>query len=115
MRFGVSATRKVSGWGIGLLICSAALQAAPAPDAAALFKQNCLMCHRADGKGFPALKTPDFTDAKWHAAHPDKELIEVIKNGKKGTPMPAFAGKLSDDEIQALVSYIRTFDSSKKK
>jgi cbb3-type cytochrome c oxidase subunit III len=115
MRFGESVIYKVLGLGITLLISSAALQAAPPPDAAALFNKNCSICHRTDGKGFPALKTPDFTDGKWQAAHPDKELMEVIKNGKKGTPMPAFDGKLNDEEIKALVTYIRAFDSSKKK
>jgi mono/diheme cytochrome c family protein len=29
--------------------------------------------------------------------------------------MPAFADKLKDDEIEAVVKFIRTFDSSKKK
>jgi mono/diheme cytochrome c family protein len=29
--------------------------------------------------------------------------------------MPAFADKLNDDEIQAVIKFIRTFDSSKKK
>jgi mono/diheme cytochrome c family protein len=73
------------------------------------------MCHRTDGKGFPAIKTPDFTDPKWQASQKDKDLADVIKNGKKGTPMAAFGGKLKDDEIQALVTYIRAFNSSKKK
>jgi mono/diheme cytochrome c family protein len=29
--------------------------------------------------------------------------------------MPAFADKLKDDEIQAVIKFIRSFDSSKKK
>jgi mono/diheme cytochrome c family protein len=73
------------------------------------------MCHGVDGKGFPAIKTPDLTDPKWQAANSDEEITEVIKNGKKGTPMPAFADKLKDEEIQMVVKFIRTLDSSKKK
>jgi cytochrome c oxidase cbb3-type subunit 3 len=101
--------------GIIALLTSAVVQAADTPDGAAVYKQKCQMCHGADGKGFPAIKTPDLTDPKWQASISDKEMTEVIKNGKKGTPMPAFADKLKDDEIEAVVKFIRTFDSSKKK
>jgi len=93
----------------GLLVSSLAFRAAvPAANGAAIFKKNCMMCHGADGKGFPALKTPDFTDPKWQSSTTDKEMREVIKNGKKGTTMAAFGAKLKDDEISAVVAYIRS-------
>jgi len=92
-----------------MLLFAVALQAGAAPDdGASLFKQKCSMCHGADGKGFPALKTPDFTDPKVQASMTDKEIVDTIKNGKKGTPMPAFADKLTDDQIQLLLTYIRS-------
>ncbi len=84
------------------------------PDGEALYKQKCSMCHGADGKGFAAIKTPDFTDPKWQASVKDKDIVETIKNGKKGTAMPPFADKLKEEEIQALVAYIRSLNSSKK-
>ena len=99
---------------LGLLV-SAVFQAADQPDGSAVYKQKCSMCHGTDGKGFPAIKTPDLTDPKWQASISDKEMTAVIKNGKKGTPMPAFVDKLKDDEILAVVKFIRSFDSSKKK
>ena len=80
-----------------------------------LFIRDCKECHGADGKGFAALKTPDFTDPKWQRSLKDKDIIETIKNGKKGTPMPPFADKLKEDEIQELVNYIRSLNSEKKK
>jgi cbb3-type cytochrome c oxidase subunit III len=93
----------------GLLVSSLAFQAAvPEADGAAIFKKNCTMCHGTDGKGFSALKTPDFTDPKWQSSIKDKEMREVIKNGKKGTAMAAFGGKLKDEEISAVVAYIRS-------
>jgi cbb3-type cytochrome c oxidase subunit III len=101
--------------GIVALLTSTVVKAADSPDGAAVYKQKCQMCHGADGKGFPAIKTPDMTDPKWQASISDKQMTEVIKNGKKGTPMPAFADKLKDDEIQAVVQFVRSFDSSKKK
>jgi len=82
--------------------------AADQPDGAALFKTKCSMCHGADGKGFAALKTPDFTDPKWQGSKSDKEIASVIKNGKQGTMMQAFGNQLKDDEIDALVKEIRS-------
>ncbi|MGE5326562.1 MAG: c-type cytochrome [Deltaproteobacteria bacterium] len=79
------------------------------PDGLAIFKSKCTMCHGVDGKGFKALKTPDFTDPKWQAAAKDNEILNVIKNGKKDTAMPAFADKLSEKEILALVRQVRAF------
>ncbi len=100
----------------GLILPPLAFHAAvPAPDGGAIFKTNCMMCHGADGKGFPGLKTPDFTDPKWQAATKDKEIKDAIKNGKKGTAMVAFGGKLSEEEISAVMAYIRSLNSSKKK
>ena len=95
--------------GAGLLVSNLAFQAAPpAADGATIFKKNCVMCHGVDGKGFPVLKTPNFTDPKWQSAAKDSELREVVKIGKKGTAMPAFGGQLRDEEISALVVYIRS-------
>ncbi len=101
---------------LGAIVASAipTFRAADQPDGAAVFKQRCSMCHGADGKGFPALKTPDFTDPKWQESIQDSELVETIKNGKKGTPMPAFGDKLSEDEIKAVVAHIRSLNSKKK-
>jgi len=116
MRFQVSTIFKILAVGAFLLIFSFALQAGPKPDDGGdLFKQKCSMCHGADGKGYSALKTPDFTDPKVQASLTDEEITATIKNGKKGTAMPPFADKLSDEQIESLVKYIRSLDSSKKK
>jgi cbb3-type cytochrome c oxidase subunit III len=109
MRFQISTYFKVLGVGIFLFVFSLALQAGPKPDEGGdLFKQKCSMCHGVDGKGFSALKTPDFTNPKVQASLTDKHIVETIKNGKKGTAMPAFADKLSDDQIQLLLKYLRS-------
>jgi cbb3-type cytochrome c oxidase subunit III len=109
MRFQATTFFKVLGAGTFLLIFTLALQAGPAPDAGGdLFKQKCAMCHGADGKGYPALKTPDFTDPKVQASLKDEEITTIIKNGKPGTAMPAFKDSLSDDQIKSLVTYLRS-------
>jgi len=88
---------------------------ADAPDGAALFKSKCSMCHGPDGKGYAAVKTPDFTSPTWQSSMTDKQIAEVVKNGKPNTMMMPFGSQLSDADIQALVKQIRSFDSSKKK
>ena len=95
--------------GVGLFISSLAFHAAvPADNGDAIFKNNCVMCHGADGKGFAALKTPDFTSPKWQASMTDKQIKAVIKDGKKGTAMAAFGDKLNDAQMTAVIAYIRS-------
>ena len=110
MRFQATTFFKVLGVGTFLLIFTLALQAGPAPDAGGdLFKQKCAMCHGADGLGTTpagkALKAASFKDPAIVKA-PDAELIAAVKNGKN--KMPAYTGKLTDDQIKSAVAYIRT-------
>lgn len=114
MRSYISGLFSLLAVGAAVLATTLAFQP-PQPDGAAIFKQRCVMCHGADGKGYPAIKSPDFTDPKWQAAAKDKEMVDAIKNGKKGTAMMPFGNELKDDEIHALVAYIRSLNSAKKK
>lgn len=66
------------------------------------------MCHRSDGKGLPALKTPNWTDPKVQASITDEQMIATIENGKSGTLMPAWSGKLPEDQIQAVSAHLRS-------
>lgn len=86
-----------------------------AADAKANWEANCVQCHgktgAADTKMGKQLNAKDLTDAKVQAAFTDAKATESIKNGvKEGgkTTMKAFGGKLTDDEIKALVAYVRT-------
>ena len=109
MRFHVSTFFKVLVVGAFLVIFNIALQAGPASDKSGdLFNPKCSMCHGVNGKGYSALKNPDFTDPKVQASLTDKAILETIKNGKKGTAMPAFADKLSDEQVHTLLIYIRS-------
>jgi mono/diheme cytochrome c family protein len=78
---------------------------ASAIDAAKLFADDCAQCHGSDGHGL-MLNQPDFTNSKWQASVTDEEMFKVIKFGRE--PMPFWLGTLNDDQINALVGYIRT-------
>jgi cytochrome c oxidase cbb3-type subunit 3 len=101
--------------GAGVLIFARGSQAASPDNAGDIFRTKCSMCHGPDGKGFSAIKTPNFTDPKWQASKKDAEILDAIKNGRKDTMMKGFSDKLKEDEINSLVKYIRSLDSSKKK
>jgi mono/diheme cytochrome c family protein len=94
---------------------SRSFAAAKKVDGAYIFVEKCSMCHGMDGKGYPFIKTPNFTDPKWHAAHPDKELLNAVEKGVTGTAMPSFKGKLSKEETTAVLKYIRSLGAPKKK
>ena len=74
----------------------------------AVFKARCTGCHGSDGKGKAAIGTPDFTSAKTLSALSDTDVVDTISNGRKGTIMPAWKGKLSDEEIAAVAAYVRS-------
>jgi len=70
-----------------------------------LFASTCGWCHsnggRSPGKG-PQLMGTTLTDA---------EIANRIKHGKPGQ-MPAFADAFSDDDIKAIIRYIRELKES---
>jgi len=78
-------------------------------DPGALYKSKCQVCHGADGKGdTPAgkkLGTKDFHSPEV-AKMSDAELFEITKKGKD--KMPSYDKKLTDDQIKALIKYIRS-------
>lgn len=97
---------------VPIIFCTSVALAA---DAAANWGQHCASCHGKDGSGSTTmgkkLGVKDYRDAKVQAAFSDGELESAIKSGvKEGgkEKMKAFKDKLSDDEIKALVAYVRT-------
>lgn len=89
-----------------------AFTASPVPaDADAIFSGKCALCHGANGRGTPTWRAkgqPDFTSAKFQNSHTDAQIFNSITNGK-GSFMPAWKEKLSDDERRALVRKVRSF------
>jgi mono/diheme cytochrome c family protein len=89
---------------------------APATDEFAavkkIYSEKCVRCHKEDGTGGETeidgtkIKAPNFTSDRMKK-EPDSELIETIEKGATDDGMPAFKGKISDDEIKGLVKYIR--------
>ena len=72
--------------------------------AAALYNEHCAACHgaqRTGGMG-PALLPESLTRLR------PAEALKVIAQGRVATQMPAFADKLSKEQIAALAAFVRT-------
>jgi len=98
-------------WGVNVLVATIMICPSAKADekSAALYKQKCVMCHGADGKGETpagkAMKARDFHSPDV-AKETDAELAEIVKKGKG--KMPAYGSKLSDEEIKGVIEYIRS-------
>jgi cytochrome c5 len=79
----------------------------------------CTACHGADGAGQPqatvgfAVPVPDLRDCTFSTSEPTQDWFAVVHEG--GTVrglnqmMPAFGSALSDEEVRAVVDYLRGF------
>jgi mono/diheme cytochrome c family protein len=86
-----------------------------AADAKTNWTNTCAQCHGASGRGDTKmgkmLNAMDLTDPKKQASFTDAKAATSIKDGVKQngkTTMKAIGGKLTDEEIKALVAYVRT-------
>lgn len=85
--------------------------------ARSLYDAHCAVCHgstgKGDGPGATVLRQvmPDFTNPAAMAAVTDRFLFEIIKKGSsqfgRSNAMPSWGMRLSDEQIQALVAFIR--------
>jgi cytochrome c553 len=87
-----------------------------ADDAKDNWDATCAKCHGPDGKGDTKMGTrlgcKDFTDATVQAGFTDDAAFKALKEGLKSdddkTLMKSYGDTLSDDQIKALVAYVRT-------
>ena len=98
---------------------------APTPESIAAGRKsydvNCAACHGNLAQG--AVKAgvaisiieeqggkqpPDLTDAAWDHGSTDGEIYAVIKRGIPPTMMAGWEGRIPDNEIWAIVNYLRT-------
>lgn len=83
---------------------------------AAVYANNCGVCHQADGNGTPGL-FPPLAGSEWVLAEGPNRLVRIVLHGLQGpiqvkgtafnNQMNAFGPNLSDKEISAVLTYIR--------
>jgi cytochrome c553 len=102
---------------LATFVSIAALGSAWAADPAENWSTHCASCHGKDGKGLTKAGriagVKDLTVAETQKAFTDEHALAQIKQGMKDEKgkekMKPFADKMSDDEIKALVAYLRAF------
>ena len=88
-----------------------------AADVTENWTKHCASCHGKDGKGQTKAgkmaETKDLTDAAYQGSFTDQQALQQVKDGLKDKNgkerMKPFAGKLTDAEIQALVTHVRSY------
>jgi mono/diheme cytochrome c family protein len=84
-------------------------------DGAAIYAHACVSCHETDGSGAPRIYPPLPGNAALQSANPTSTLRIVLDGAQTVTTprapnpgsMPAYADKLSDQEIADVATYIR--------
>ena len=81
-------------------------------DAKTTFNSQCASCHGKDGRAKSLhgkhVHARDMTNAEWQNEVSDERLFNSITKGR-GKNMPAYGKKLPEDQIDALVRYVRQF------
>jgi cytochrome c5 len=87
------------------------LSADDSDPAKANWDRHCAKCHAEDGSAATKLgeklEIMDYTDPASLAELSDEDLFKMTKDGVEGTKMRGYGNKLSDEEITALVAYMR--------
>jgi len=76
-----------------------------------LWKEVCATCHGQGGEGhaYKLGKRIDMRSEAWQRRISDEEIAKTIREGKRGMKrMPKFGDRLSEEQIEGLVEYIRT-------
>ena len=84
-------------------------QPTPAEQGKAVYDRVCTACHGANGGAgdrAPAIVLSGATTAL-RGERSDTQLLAIIRDGIPGTGMPAWKGRLSEDEIAHIGAYIR--------
>ena len=78
-----------------------------------LYKAKCQRCHGADGTGHGPEADPnhpagDLTDRRLASRNPDGVMFYKIWNGRTKPKMPAMKTDISQADVWALISYVKT-------
>ncbi|HKP38567.1 MAG TPA: cytochrome c [Pyrinomonadaceae bacterium] len=94
---------------VGFALAPAAERTSAAADPRSDYTRKCANCHGRDGRSKTArgrrTHSRDLTDSSWQDDVSDERLFNSINNGRG--KMPGFKKSFSENEIEALVGYVR--------
>ena len=79
---------------------------------AAIFAEQCSVCHGPDGKGNTELGVPNLTDGIWLYGSSQETVMQSIRTGRGGI-MPAWSERLDPVSIKMLALYVHSLGGGK--
>jgi mono/diheme cytochrome c family protein len=102
---------------IGIIICiinSGIFSSENAKAVAAgekVYQKQCLICHGDNGKGEGKNAGTALNNQQYLNTVSDKDIFNSVKFGREGTGMPNYGPRLSEDELNNVVAFIRNWQS----
>jgi mono/diheme cytochrome c family protein len=78
-----------------------------------VYQQQCLVCHGETGKGEGKKAGTALNNQTFLNLVSNKDLYHYVKYGREGTGMPAYGSRLSEKQLNNLVTYIRNWQTEK--
>lgn len=72
----------------------------------ALYVSSCASCHGVEGMGGLG---PNLHNNSYIVSQNDAAIVQFLLNGRPGTPMNGFEGILTEEELQNLIVFLRTW------
>ncbi|WP_462412173.1 c-type cytochrome [Neobacillus sp. Marseille-QA0830] len=79
-----------------------------------VYNENCQICHGESGNGEGAKSGTAINNQNFLNSVSDKNLYHYVKFGRQDTGMPAYGSRLSEKDLNNLVSFIRDWQSEEK-
>ncbi len=86
-------------------------QASDPQQGESLYKRHCLTCHGPGGKGDGSIGpvlVPPAANLTVLGKQSDKTILDTLRKGRPGTAMPAWEHDLNPQELNHLLSFLRT-------
>lgn len=104
---------------LAVALSSGGLISAQVNDPQTNWEEHCARCHAKDGSGETKpgrkLKLQDYRDPAVQATFSDEEIVQLMVDGitnKRGKQeMPSYTEKMTMEEMQALIPYVRSLAS----
>ena len=75
-----------------------------------LFTANCSRCHGPEGQGTP--RAPALNVKSFLTNTSDLAIQQIVTNGVPGTAMPVWGDRMLESDIQAIVGFIRQWETT---
>ncbi|MCL6571407.1 MAG: c-type cytochrome [Bacillus sp. (in: Bacteria)] len=80
-----------------------------------VYNKNCLVCHGNTGKGEGSNAGTSINNQQFLSSVSDKDLYNYVKYGREGTGMPAYGPRVSEEELNHLVAFMRDWQTKEIK